>query len=188
MGLCLRTTHTQQEALPTLTENIPSSACISYIIFQTLHSSGKSLKLSFEKCLLQNFCLPLHIPLWGVIMSHPALQREQQLLCHVLLSGTSLPVPTGTGYTGISSCESVPKTWMSSAWKETRKMLPSAQRDRRNQELLNWLRPRAPLAQHPILNSDQKLIPKTRVRTRQVSVVNSQYITASCTAWGIFAF
>lgn len=105
MGLCLRTTHTQQEALPTLTESIPSSPCTSSIIFQTLHSSGKSLKLSFGKCLLQNFCLLSLIPLWGVIMSHPALQREQQLLCHVLLSGTSLPVPAGTGYTGISSCD-----------------------------------------------------------------------------------
>lgn len=105
MGLCLRTTHTQQKALPTLTDSIPSSPCTSSIIFQTLHSSGKSLKLSFGKCLLQNSCLLSQVPLWGVIMSHPALQREQQLLCHVLLSGTSLPVPAGTGYTGISSRE-----------------------------------------------------------------------------------
>lgn len=31
MDSCLRTTHTQQEALPTLTENIPSAPCISSI-------------------------------------------------------------------------------------------------------------------------------------------------------------
>lgn len=187
MGLCLRTTHTQQEALPTLTESIPSSPCTSSIIFQTLPSSGKSLKLSFGKCLLQNFCLLSLIPLWGVIMSHPALQREQQLLCHVLLSGTSLPVPAGTGYTGISSCDQSLKHGPPHL-KRKQKALPSAQRDRRKQELLDWLGPRVPLAQHPVLNSDQKLIAKARVRTRQVSVVNSQYNSASCTAWGIFAF
>lgn len=49
-------------------------------IHQTLHSSGKSLKLSFEKCLLQNLSPITHAPLWGVIMSHPALQRAAAAL------------------------------------------------------------------------------------------------------------
>lgn len=79
-------------------------------------SESCSLKLSFEKRLPQNFCLPSDTTLWGAITSHSALQRKSISSTCNGVSGTSLPVPTGTGYTGISYCESVPKTRTSSPY------------------------------------------------------------------------
>lgn len=136
MDSSLRTPHTQQEALPTSLESIPSSPCISPSSFQTLHRSGKSELVPpavFRE-------VPNSDLLLSPLVRHPAgcnyetpcspekehqlhVQGGEPLLCYMLIPGISLPEPTGIGYTGISYRESIPDTGTTS---------PDPQRNKEN--------------------------------------------------------
>lgn len=145
MDLSLRSTHTQQEALPTSKGSIPSSPCTSPIIFQTLHSSEKwdlvpqavTWEVPTSKLLLS----PLTHYSAGCNHDHSALQRKrfsytctgksrcspiyryQGPLCQCLLGQATMEFHTVN--------QSLKRGHPHLTYKATKKMLPNAHRDKR---------------------------------------------------------
>lgn len=108
-------THSRKLSPPRRRASLPPPALHPSFFRHCIAQASESwwTKLSFEKCLLQNF---RHVPLCTT------LQGAMPLLRYMPVSGTSLcQCLTGTGYTGILYCESVPETQTSSPYVQRNK-------------------------------------------------------------------